>query len=221
MLTVAKILAFVRTLRGETTNVTDIEVDIGGGDIRTAEHFSTPGDDSFPLKTDYTIVADMPRGGGKAAVGYIDPVNTPLSKEGDKRVYGRNPDGTTVNQVWLQNDGSVVVSNDKGSIILNPDGGSIAKSPKGTFNVNADGSIKGSNDIGSFELQAGGDVNINGAVIDTQGNITSPGMISAPQIAAITPSGSLTIRGVEMYDHKHAQGNDSAGDTQVNTSGPV
>ena len=110
---------------------------------------------------------------------------------------------------------------------MRPDGGSIVTTPENIFDVNADGSIKGSNGSGSFELQAGGDMIINDAVIDVTGNITSPGTItaavsvSAPLIAATGPSGSLTVQDKEMNEHIHSQGNDSNGDSQVNTSGPV
>lgn len=204
---IAKLLSFVRT-ESNGAKVTDVEVDIGGGDNRTAQHFSAPGDDSFPLTTDYVLTSDVARSGSKAAHGYLDPVNDSVAQEGDKRVYGRNAGtGAPVNQVWLKNDGSVLISNDNGSVLLRPDG-----------------SIKGANGFGLFELQAGGDMNINGAVIDVSGNITSPGTIvavtsvSAPLLAAAT---SLTVNGKEMNNHTHSQGVDSNGDTQVNTNGPV
>ena len=224
---IAKLLSFVRTVVNGA-KVTDVEVDIGGGDNRTAHHYSSPGDDSFPLTTDYALTSDVARSGSKAVHGYIDPINDPVSQEGDKRVYGRDPNtGAPVNQVWLKNDGSVLISNDNGSVLLRPDGGSIVTTPNSTLDAKADGSIKGVNGSGSFELQVGGDMNINGAVIDTSGNITSPGIITAvtsvnaPLIAATGASGSLTVRGIEMNDHRHSQGSDSNGDTQVNTNGPV
>ena len=221
---IAKLLSFVRT-EANGAKVTDVEIDIGGGDNRTAQHFSAPGDDSFPLTTDYALTADVARSGSNAAPGYLDPVNDPVAQEGDKRVYGRNPaDGSPINQVWLKNDGSVLISNDNGSVLLRPDGGSIVTTPTSTFDAKADGSIKGAIGSGSFELLAGGDMNINGAVIDTAGNITSPGIITAvtsvnaPLLAAAT---SLTVAAKEMDNHTHSQGVDSNGDTQVNTNGPV
>ncbi|MCH9737102.1 MAG: hypothetical protein K0U78_21550 [Actinomycetia bacterium] len=218
---IAKLLSFIRTSSNDA-KVNDVEIDIGGGDNRTAQHFSAPGDDSFPLNTDYVLAADVPRNGGKAAHGYLDPINEGVAQKGEKRVYGRDPaTGVPVNQVWLKSDGSVFISNDNGSVLLNADGGSIATTPGGTFEAKADGSIKGDNGSGSFELTAGGDFEVNGAVIDTAGNITSPGIVSAPTIAATGVGASLTVSGKEMKGHTHSQGNDSAGDSQVNTNGPV
>lgn len=224
---IAKLLSFVRTVKNEA-NVSDVTIDTGGGNNNTAEHFAPPGDDSFPLKTDYAAVADVPRGGGKVVTGYVDPINTPVAQEGDKRVYGRNPaDGFLANQVWLKNDGSVLVSNDNGSVLLRADGGSIVTTPNSTLDAKADGSIKGANGSGSFELQTGGDMDINGCIIDTTGAINCPATIvattsvSAPLIAATGAGGSLTVKGKEMDNHTHSQGNDSAGDSQTNTNGPV
>jgi len=206
---IAKLLSFTRTTSNDA-KVTDVEIDIGGGDNRTAQHFSAPGDDSFPLITDYVLATDTPRSGSKAAVGYIDPVNTPKADKGDKRIYGRKADGTPVNEVWLKNDGSVLISNDNGSLLVRPDG-----------------SIKGDNGSGSFELETAGDFLVNGVKIDTFGNITCPATIvavtsvSAPLLAATGAGGSLTVAGKEMKGHTHTQGNDSAGNTEQNTGGPV
>ena len=224
---IAKLLSFVRGISNDA-NVTDVEIDIGGGDNRTAQHFSAPGDDSFPLKTDYVLASDTPRKGGKAAHGYLDPVNAAIANEGDKRIYGRDTvTGAPVNQVWLKNDGSVLISNDNGSVLLRPDGGTLTTTPGGTFDAKADGSIKGDNGSGSFELETGGDFLVNGVTIDTGGNIHTPTTIiadisvSSPLIAATGAIGSLTVRGKEMNAHTHPQGNDSNGDSQINTGGPV
>lgn len=215
---IAKLLSFVRTTSNDA-NVTDVEIDIGGGDNRTAQHFSAPGDDSFPLDTDYVLTSDKPRNGGKAAHGYLDPVNTAVANKGDKRIYGRDTNtGAPVNQVWLKNDGSILISNDNGSVLLSPDGGALTTTPGGTFDAKADGSIKGDNGSGSFELQAGGNFLVNGVIIDPSGNITTPAAVSAATMAATT---SLTVASKEMAGHAHAQGNDSGGDSQVNTGAPV
>jgi len=224
---IAKLLSFVRVVKNGA-NVSDVTIDTGGGNNNTAEHFAPPGDDSFPLKTDYALAASIPRGAGKVVTGYIDPINTPVAQEGDKRVYARNPaDGSPVNQVWLKNDGSVLISNDNGSVLLRADGGSIVTTPNSTLDAKADGSIKGANGSGSFELKTSGDMDINGCVIDATGNINCPGTIvattsvSAPTIAATGAGGSLTVAGKEMKGHTHTQGNDSAGNTEQNTGGPV
>ena len=51
---VAKLLSFVRLTRNNA-KVSDVKIDPGGGPNITVEHFAAPGDDSFPLKTDYVV----------------------------------------------------------------------------------------------------------------------------------------------------------------------
>jgi hypothetical protein len=58
-----------------------------------------------------------------------------------------------------------------------------------------DGAAVISNGNGSIELEAGGDVVINGATIDTAGNISSPTSIAAP---------SIVVDGKELDDHVHS-----------------
>jgi len=119
---IAKLLSFTRALFNGA-KVTDVTIDLGGGNNKTAHHFSSPGDDSFPLKTDYLLTSSVPGSGKEVVHGYIDPVNDPVAQEGDKRIYGRDPNtGNVVNQVWLQSDGSIVISNSNGSILMQVDG---------------------------------------------------------------------------------------------------
>lgn len=166
---IAKLLSFVRGTSNEA-NVSDVKVDIGGGDNRTAQHFSNPGDDSHPLKTDYVLTSDIPRNGVKAAHGYLDPVNEGVAQEGDKRIYGRDKDtGVTVNEVWIKNDGSILESNDNGFILL----------------------------------EQNGNVNLNGVIIDPNGNITTPTTITADTITAKT---SLIAALKELVGHLHLAG---------------
>jgi hypothetical protein len=116
---VAALLEFVRALRGESTKVSDVKVDRGGGDNRTLEHFADPGDDSFPLPQDFVAAIDQEGSGRGSAVGYIDPLNEQKAEAGDKRIYARDPaTGAQVGEVWLKSDGSVTLSNDSGSMVL-------------------------------------------------------------------------------------------------------
>ena len=220
----AKILSFIRVIRNDA-KVSDVKIDPGGGANVTVEHFAPPGDDSYPLDSDYVATMGIPRTGGEVAVGYVDPLNTPKANQGDKRIYARDANtGAVVVEVWLKNDGTAIVSNDEGSATLQPDGGTIVTTPNSTFDAAADGSIKGDNGSGSFELQSGGDFVVNGVTIDISGNIIAPanvtavGTVGAAIVAATT---GLTVAGKEMSGHTHSQGNDSNGDSQVDTNGPV
>ena len=180
------VLSFVRVSRNAVT-ISDVKTDPGGGPNITPEHFSAPGDDSHPLPGDYVYAGPTPQRGKYAAIGYMDPTNTPTAQPGDKRIYGRDSDsGAEVVQVWLQNDGTAIISNDNGSVTLR-----------------ANGSILGQNSAGSFELEQGGDFVVNGVTIAANGDVTIPS--------------SLTLNGKEIAEHVHSQGNDSAGNSQQDT----
>lgn len=214
---IARLLSFVRVIRNGA-KVSDVKVDPGGGANITAQHFAPSGDDSHPLPIDFVIIEDVEGTGRESVVGYVDPVSEPKALPGDKRIYARDENGVTVVEIWLKNTGEALISNDNGSVTLRPDGSTVTTTPGGTFDAKADGSIKGDNGSGSFELQAAGDFLVNGVTIDVNGNITTSATITGNTVAATT---SLTVAGKEMDQHTHAQGNDSNGDTQVNTGGPV
>lgn len=114
---------FARALRDNGARVSDVKFDPGGGNNITSEHFSDPGDDSYPMPgIDYAIAVDAQRKGSAAIVGYADPTNIPKALIGDKRIYARDVNGDSVAEVWLKSDGSIVISNDNGSITLKSDG---------------------------------------------------------------------------------------------------
>lgn len=82
----------------------------------------------------------------------------------------RNKDGSQY--AWLKNDTSLAVGNSKASV-----------------NIGADGGISVFNGSGSIQLMPNGSVNINGAVIDQNGNISAPT--------------SLKVAGKELAGHTH------------------
>ena len=119
---IANLLSFIRTVRNGA-QVTDVKVDPGGGPNITGENFQGAGEDAYPLKTDYPYISDDSGTGRESVLGYVDPVNTPTSQEGEKRIYARDPsNGAVIVEVWLRNDGTAIVFNDKGSVTLSPDG---------------------------------------------------------------------------------------------------
>lgn len=97
-----------------------------GGNNITTEHFSSSGDDSFPLVGDYAIAIKIPRSGGEVTVGYIDPKNLHKSNSGDKRIYSRNSSGDEVADLWIKNDGSISGRNAAGFFELLSSGEFIA-----------------------------------------------------------------------------------------------
>jgi hypothetical protein len=112
------ILAVERKTEDGVT-LTEVRVDMGGGDVVTADHVSDPGDDSHPIPgIDGATVADSPGKGNKQTSGYIDPINAPQTAPGEKRIYGRDPtSGLAVNEFWLKADGSIEITSLNGAAI--------------------------------------------------------------------------------------------------------
>jgi hypothetical protein len=210
---IAKLLSFVREVRNGA-KVSDSKVDPGGGANITAQHFAAAGDDSHPMPGDYVALNTDSGSGRESAVGYLDPLNAPKALTGDRRIYARSASGALVVEVWLKNTGEATILNANGSVTLRQDGGTITTTPGSTFDAKADGSIKGDNGSGSFELEAGGDFLVNGVIIDTSGNITSPATITAPNVAGAS---SVTAAGKELLNHRHSQPDDSGGNTESDT----
>lgn len=152
---IVKVLSFARKLVNGVWS-SDVKSDPGGGANITGAHFSAPGDDSFPLKTDFAIAVPIPNSGGFVIVGYADPLNIKKGTEGEKRIYGRDSAGAEVNEIRLKPDGSILISRGTSEIELK-----------------ADDSIKLSNGLGAIELKADGSIDMNGAIITVAGDVIS------------------------------------------------
>lgn len=187
---IGKLLSFVRGERGEA-KLTNVLIDPIGGANKTGEHFATPGDDSHPLASDYVLAISVMQTGRVAITGYLDPKNEGKAVAGEKRIYARDSEGAQVVDLWLKNTGEFIVENENMSITASPEG-----------------AVKVINKSGSHELKVSGEFHINGAVIDTSGNITSPGKIKAPNVEADT---SLKAAGKEIAGHKHLHGTPETG----------
>lgn len=197
---ISKLLSFTRVNRHDS-NLSDVKVDPGGGPYVTAEHFAPAGDDSHPLPTDYPLIIRVQKTGKYAAIGYIDPNNAQTAEPGGKRIYGRDPEGNQVNELWLKNDGDILADNDAAYIEIKADGTITADNDTGSIVITPAGQITLDNGSGSVDIAAGGTVTINGLVtIDTSGNITTPGTVAGGVVQATT---SLTVASVEMSGHVH------------------
>lgn len=168
---------FARAMRQNGANVSDVIVNPGGGANITAEHFADPGDDSFPLTTDYAVAVQTIRKGGMALAGYVDPINSPKAQAGEKRIYARDSGGASICEIWLKADGSILVSNDQGSIEL---------ASGGDINIMNSG--------GHITMASGGDIDLNGVTIDASGNVSMPALldVAGKDFATHTHIGSPT-----------------------------
>lgn len=167
---IGNILSYIRRTKANGVKFSEVKIDVGGGDIKTAQDFQSAGNDSFPLTTDKAIAIEIPRTGGVAVIGYLDPLDNKSAVAGESRMYARDPGtGLVISQVYLKSDGSIVSSNANGSLELK-----------------ANGSINGINSNGSFELESGGDFVANGVTIDKGGNITTSADVTAGTISLKT-----------------------------------
>ena len=198
---IAKILGFIRTT-SFGAQASDVKVDAGGGDIILAPHFGSPGEDAHPLPGDYSATVETPRGGGAVSVGYVDPKNEQTAQPGERRTYARNEQGQRVCQVWLKSDGTILIENGVASTTMAPDGTVTTTNDNVTLELTALGAGSIVNSAGFLELEAGGDVVANGAKITTGGDV-------------------ITAAGISLDNHTHAQGSDSAGNTQAETEAPT
>ena len=104
----ADILAVERTIV-DGIHSTDIRVDMGGGDIATADHVADSGDDSCPIPgVDLAIVDEVSGEGNLLAGGYADPNNAPKTAPGEKRIYCRDENGVEVAELWFKRTEMVI-----------------------------------------------------------------------------------------------------------------
>lgn len=184
---IVKVLSFTRSLRNGA-NVSDTKADKGGGENITADHFSPIGDDSNPLPGDDAAIVHTEGEGRGAVVAYLDPKVEQKAEAGEKRIYARDENGDQIAEIWLKNTGEITAVNNACSVTILPDG-----------------SIKGDNGSGSFELQVGGDFVVNGVTIDTSGNISTAGSVSADSVTS-------TGQNVTLGTHTHSSGSVPAPD---------
>ena len=173
---IGKLLSFTRVVRNDA-KLSDVKVDVGGGDILTAEYTHPSGDDSFPLPGDYPSAIRIPRSGRILVVGFVETDAQQKALAGDKRLYARNSDREEVVELWLKSDGTALLDNENGSSELRPDG-----------------SFRIQNGNGYIELLANGTVNINGTTINPAGDVESLTTIISP---------SMVVNSKELAEHDH------------------
>lgn len=74
-------------------------------------------------------------------------------------------------KIVINESGKIEVDNSASSIVQEPDGTIIISNNNAEVEVNSSGQISVSNSIGNATLEVSGNCNINGATIDTSGNV--------------------------------------------------
>lgn len=205
------IKSYIDKLSGSSTNAQVASVEEFAGDQRTVQIFGPCNEDFAPPENCKTINIPLGRGRGfLISAAYHNQQISPVAVHGERRIYSTNQAGDTVMaEVFLKQDGTILIKNAKVTITADP---------SGLLKIESDGNTE----ITSLKTIINNDVDIIGSLnVSTQ--ITTPIVaastsVAAPTIAAAT---SLTVDSKEMKDHGHPQGVDSNNDTQQNTGGPV
>lgn len=196
---IARVLSSARRTVNGTPTV-DVKSDPGGGANVTPSLYLPPGDDARPLAGDYEYLGATPRTGGWATLGFQDAINAGVTAPGEKRIYARDASGTVVAQVYLNNAGALVLSNDTATVTIAAGGSITANDGETTWTMDGAGGATLDNGSGAIELQDDGTVDINGVQIDAAANITG--------VTTLTASGNVTaadfVAGViTLLQHKH------------------
>lgn len=138
-----------------------IKNNTGGRNVVNSELFNDAGVDAPPLPGD-SVVSVWPRRSGRpAAVGSVDTKNASTASPGERRTYGRDSEGTIVSVLLQQGDGAVALSNLTGMVTIAANGD--ISLTNGTASISITGA--------AVTITASGGVDINGAIIDTAGDI--------------------------------------------------
>lgn len=81
----------------------------GGGANSEADLYGSAGEDAPPLEGDFVAIIQGPGNGARFTLGSMDPRNEPQAAPGERRTYGRSPDGVIVGTIWIKGDGSLVI----------------------------------------------------------------------------------------------------------------
>lgn len=175
---IVKILSFARRTKPNGVKLSEIKGDVGGGDIQTAEHYGPSGDDSVPLLTDKAIGVEIPRTGGIAIVGYLDPINDSVAQAGEKRIFARDTDsGGVVCNIYLKANGSIIGANANGSFELQAGGDFVING----LTIDSSGNISGSGRITmAGDIVAAGTVSLKTHVHPITSGSSAPGPTGAP-----------------------------------------
>lgn len=128
---IGEVLSFKRVSTDESANLSEVQVDLGGGNKVTARHFSLPGDDSAPLVGEFALCSQV--GSEWIAYAFMDPSFAPLAAAGERVLTSRSGLGAAEAKIHLKADGSVVI-NDK--VTITADGAIVAQG-----DISSDGEV--------------------------------------------------------------------------------
>ncbi len=157
-------------------NTTEVRVDMGGGDVATAEHIADVGDDSCPIPgIDLAVVEDVTGEGNQVVTGYAEPQHAPKTAPGEKRIYCRDETGTLLCEIWLKREEMVIEAFASGyPIRIVTDGAVVLDSP---------------------DVRLGSEAGRQVACVGDLVAVVLPPMVAGPFPVAPVPSTAVTLAG--------------------------
>ena len=211
------IRSYIAKLSGSGTDAQFSSVEEFAGDQRTIQIFGPCNEDFAPPENCKTINIPLGRGRGfLVSVAYHNQNIAPVAVHGERRIYSTNQAGDTVMaEVFLKQDGSLLIKNDSAKITLNPSG--LIETDCANLNAN----VSGVTNLTCPTVNLIGNLIVTGG-ITWSGVAAGPGGAPAAFASEITNvTGDIVSNGKSLETHGHPPGVDSDDDTQQNTHGPV
>lgn len=186
------IKSFIAKLSGSGTNAQFASVEEFYGDQRTAQVMGPCNEDFAPPLGCKTLDLTMGLGRGYlVTVAYHNQLIAPIAKHGERRLFSTNQAGDTVkSEVFLKQDGEILVQNENITIIAHADG---------FLEITTSGISQFTSEKTIFKND-----------IEVEGNMAITGVIT----------GANVFGGADSDDHIHSQGNDSGGASEQDVGGP-
>ncbi len=118
------IKSFIAKLSGSSTDAQFSSVEEFAGDQRTVQVFGPCNEDFAPPENVKTLNIPLGRGRGfLISAAYHNQEIAPVAIHGERRIYSTNQAGdTVVAEVFLKQDGTILIKNDAVTITANPSG---------------------------------------------------------------------------------------------------
>jgi hypothetical protein len=168
------IKAFIAKLSGSGLDAQVAAVEEFKGDERKLQIFGPVNEDSAPPNDMKTINIPLGRGRGfLVSVAYHNEKIAPVALPGERRLYSTNEAGDEVQaEVFLKQDGEILLNNALGLIRIEPDGGVVLGNSNGFLSISAAGAffIGGTDANFATSTLTHGGVNIGKTHSHTQAN---------------------------------------------------
>ena len=118
------IKSYIDKLSGSSTDAQFASVEEFANDQRTVQIFGPCNEDFAPPENCKTINIPLGRGRGfLVSAAYHNQQIVPVAVHGERRLYSTNQAGDTVmTEVFLKQDGTILIKNDNASVTIAPDG---------------------------------------------------------------------------------------------------